>query len=222
MTVEHHRNPSPGPDSFGGPHKTLEALTTAPGRPGQAYVLESSCGETIYIPCSRSATRLLVTGKESDNAFAVVGSVGSQSAPIGFHFHREAHDVFLCLKGHVNVWANDQCRTLGQGDFASVPPGVVHQYQILGNYTEFVGLIVPGGWEEFFRFIGEPYNDGPLYPLTDDRNVFEVLIPKLKAAAEKFDMVPVPDHPGVEPQPWEVVDDGGTSSSTSLGDASTS
>jgi quercetin dioxygenase-like cupin family protein len=146
----------------------------------------------------------LVTGKESDNAFAVVGTAGSHSAPIGFHFHREAHDVFLCLKGQVNVWAGDtQCRTLSQGDFASVPPGVVHQYQILGPYTEFVGLIVPGGWEEFFRFIGEPYDtQGPLYPLTDDRNVFEVLIPKLKAAAEKFDMVPVPDHRGVEPQPW--------------------
>lgn len=33
---------------------------------------------------------------------------------------------------------------LGPGDFASVPPGVIHQYQILGHYTEFVGLIVPG------------------------------------------------------------------------------
>lgn len=40
---------------------------------------------------------------------------------------------------------------MGPDDFASVPPGVVHQYQILGHQTEFVGLIVPGGWEEFFR-----------------------------------------------------------------------
>ena len=62
-------------------------------------------------------------------------------------------------------------------------------------------MIVPGGWEEFFRFIGEPY-DGPLFPLSDDRNPFEVLIPKLKAAAEEFDMVPVPRHPIFDPQPW--------------------
>ena len=71
----------------------------------------------------------------------------------------------------------------------------------MGNYTEFLGLIVPGGWEEFFRFIGEPYT-GPLFPLSDDRNPFEVLIPKLKAAAQKFDMVPVPQHPSFQPQPW--------------------
>lgn len=180
----------------------LETARGAPGHPGQPYVLETLCGEVIYIPCSRSATRLLVTGKETDNAFAVVGTGGAAGDPIGFHFHRETHDVFLCLKGNVNVWAGDQCRTLGAGDLASVPPNTVHQYQILGDYTEFLGLIVPGGWEEFFRFIGEPY-DGPLFPLTDDRNVFEVLIPKLKAAADRFDMIPVRDHPQVSPQMWQ-------------------
>ncbi|KEF58625.1 uncharacterized protein A1O9_06551 [Exophiala aquamarina CBS 119918] len=180
----------------------IESTQTAPGEAGRPYILESLCGEIIYIPLSKSATRLLVTGKESDNAFAIVGTGGAQGDPIGFHYHREAHDVFLCLKGSVNVWAGDQCRTLGPGDLASVPPGTIHQYQILGDYTEFVGLVVPGGWEEFFRFIGEPYS-GPLFPLADERNIFEVLIPKLKAAADKFDMIPVRDHPAVQPQPWQ-------------------
>lgn len=80
--------------------------------------------------------------------------------------------------------------------------GTIHQYQILGEYTEFIGLIIPGGWEEFFRFIGEPY-DGPMWPLVDNRNPFEVLIPKLKAATEKFDMIPQPHHPSCEPQAWD-------------------
>lgn len=176
-------------------------LELPPGRPAQPYVLHSLCGEIIYIPCSRSATRLLVTGEESDNAFAVVGSGGAQSAPIGFHYHNDAHDVFLCIKGQVNVWAGDQARTMNPGDFASVPPKVIHQYQILGTHTEFLGLIVPGGWEEFFRFIGEPYA-GPMYPLSDDRNPFLVLLPKLKAAAAKFDMVPMPRYPQFDPQPY--------------------
>jgi quercetin dioxygenase-like cupin family protein len=182
--------------------QSIQKLELPPGRPSEPYILHSLCGEIIYIPCSRSATRLLVTGKESDDAFAVVGSGGSHSPPIGFHYHNDAHDVFLCIKGTVNVWAGDQARTMSPGDFASVPPKVVHQYQILGTHTEFLGLIVPGGWEEFFRFIGEPYA-GPLFPLSDDRNPFEVLIPKLKMAAEKFDMVPLPRHPQFEPQPWK-------------------
>lgn len=105
-----------------------------PSEPGKAYTLQSLCGEIIYIPCSKSAMRLLVTGKETENAFALVGTGGSESPPIGFHYHREAHDVFLCLAGSINVWAGDQCRTMNSGDFASVPPvsSIGQPFPILG------------------------------------------------------------------------------------------
>lgn len=180
---------------------TLQPQELPPYAPGKPYVISSQDGEIIYIPLSKSATRLLVTGKETEDAFAIVGSGGSAGDPIGFHYHREAHDVFLCIQGSINIWADDQCRTLGPGDFASVPPGTIHQYQILGDHSEMMGLIVPGGWEEFFRFIGEPYS-GPMWPMQDERNFFEVLLPKLKMAAEQFDMVPCPQHKAVEPQAW--------------------
>ncbi|KAL2847080.1 RmlC-like cupin domain-containing protein [Aspergillus pseudodeflectus] len=179
----------------------LQTSTTPPEEAGKAYALQSLCGEIYYIPFSKSAMRLLVTGKVSDGAIALVSTGGSGGDPIGFHYHREAHDVFLCLKGHVNVWVNDQARTMGPGDFTSVPPGVIHQYQILGNRSEFIGLIVPGGWEDFFRFLGEPYA-GVMWPATDDRNPFEVLIPRLKEAAERFDMVPQLHVQPFAPQPW--------------------
>ena len=93
-----------------------------PYTPGKAYTLKSFEGEIIYIPLSKSALRLLVTGKETEGAFALVGTGGSLTPPIGFHYHREAHDIFLCLKGNVNVWADNQCRTMSKGDLASVPP----------------------------------------------------------------------------------------------------
>ncbi|KAK5112338.1 hypothetical protein LTR62_004301 [Meristemomyces frigidus] len=181
----------------------LDLQQQPPGTPNTPYVISSQDGEIIYIPLSKSATRLLVTGKETENAFAIVSSGGSQSDPIGFHYHRETHDVFLCLAGQINVWAGNQCRTLSAGDFASVPPGTIHQYQILGAHSEMAGLIVPGGWEEFFRFIGEPYG-GPTWPLHDERRFHEVLLPRLKQAAEKFDMVPCPQTQSFEPQAWDL------------------
>lgn len=195
---------------------SIPHLTTPPGKTDLAYVLPCFTGELWTIPTSNSTMRLLVTGKETDNAFAVVGTGGTFDKPIGFHYHKEAHDVFLCLKGKINVWANDTARSLGPGDFASVPPGTIHQYQIDSLHSEFIGLIIPGGWEEFFRFIGEPYV-GPLFPTNDRRNPFEVLIPKLMAATEKFDMIPVREKAQFDPQPWDgseiklpgVCEDGG-------------
>lgn len=78
----------------------------------------------------------------------------------------------------------------------------MHQYQISAEHTEFIGLIMPGGWEDF-RFIGEPYQ-GPLFPDNDTRNPFEALVPKLIAATEKYDMVPVRNHPAVPLMPWKA------------------
>jgi len=95
-----------------------------PKPPGSSkpYVIPCYSGELWTIPTSNSTMRLLVTGKETNNSFAVVGTGGTFDKPIGFHYHREAHDVFLCLKGTLNVWAGDKARALGPGDFASVPP----------------------------------------------------------------------------------------------------
>lgn len=101
---------------------SLPRSSIPPYEAGKAYTLKALEGEVIYIPCSKSVLRLLVTGKETSNAFALVGTGGSHGAPIGFHYHREAHDVFLCLKGSCNVWTGEDCRTMQPGDFASVPP----------------------------------------------------------------------------------------------------
>ena len=101
---------------------SINRLSTPPGKAGEPYVLPCYNGELWTIPTSNSTMRLLVTGKETDNAFAVVGTGGTSDKPIGFHYHREAHDVFLCVKGRMNIWANDSARTLFPGDFASVPP----------------------------------------------------------------------------------------------------
>lgn len=213
---------------------SIPHIQTPPGRPGEPYVLPCFTGELWTIPTSNSTMRLLVTGNETANAFAVVGTGGTFDKPIGFHFHKEAHDVFLCLKGTINVWANDKARSLSAGDFASVPPvcslwcwicfvtevagiiadtpqGTIHQYQVAANHSEFIGLIIPGGWEEFFRFIGEPFpsssipstQTNTLFPHGDKRNPFEVLIPKLIAATEKFDMIPVREKAHFDPQPWD-------------------
>jgi hypothetical protein len=76
---------------------------------------------------------------------------------------------------------------------------------MLGHHAEMVSLIVPGEWEEFCRFIGEPY-DGAAWLTEDPRNFFENLLPKLKAAAEKFDMIPCPQHVACQPRDWNAKD----------------
>lgn len=82
------------------------------------------------------------------------------------HRHGEAHDVFYCERGAIQVWFDGESRILHPGDAASVPPGTLHAYALVRPHSRSVGPITPGGWERFFAFVGTPY-DGPAFPPED-------------------------------------------------------
>lgn len=72
---------------------------------------------------------------------------------------------------------------------------------MLGPHTELHGLITPGDWVDFFRHVSEPY-EGLLVPETDDRDLKSLLIPKVMAAKEKFDVVFQPHYQPPELSDW--------------------
>lgn len=165
--------------------RTSSALGPAKG----PYVLPVDEGETWAIIGSRSIMRFLATGENTNDAFAIAQTRGAPHKPIAPHWHRETHDVFLCTKGSVQVWAGNESRVLYPGDFGSISPGTRHSFNILQESSEFLGLIVPGSWIQFFKEVGEPY-DGPLYPALDNR---PYPIAKFRVAIEEKGIDIVPD-----------------------------
>lgn len=76
----------------------------------------------------------------------------------------------------------------------------------LGPHTESYGLVTPGGWIDFFRYISEEYN-GILLPEFDTRNLVQILIPKVMAAKGKYDVVFHPKHEGGATTEWDAEDE---------------
>lgn len=128
------------------------------------YVLEAGGGTSGVL--LGQTTRILVGGSQSNGALAVVAVLGPKDKPIPFHSHRGARDTFFVTRGQMQLWADGESRVLNPGDFAYIAPGTAHAYGFLGNYTETVGMITPGGWEEFFVFTSNPYH-GPAFPPVD-------------------------------------------------------
>jgi mannose-6-phosphate isomerase-like protein (cupin superfamily) len=86
------------------------------------YIIDQLEGERITIPGSKGAFRILASSKQTDGGIAVFQSGAVLSDAPGFHWHSEAHDVFLVTKGYLKLWNGDKCRIMGPGDFAYVPP----------------------------------------------------------------------------------------------------
>ncbi|MCW5719975.1 MAG: quercetin 2,3-dioxygenase family protein [Devosia sp.] len=131
-----------------------------PGRT-QPYVLKAGQGRSVLV--AGQLVRILAGVAETAAGYgAVVLESTIDKRPIPMHFHAKEHDTWLCTRGRLQIWANDSCRVLTEGDFAYVKPGDVHAYQCVAPRTEFFGIVAPGGWEGFFDDAGEPWTSSAL------------------------------------------------------------
>ncbi|KAK6208995.1 hypothetical protein LQW54_006743 [Pestalotiopsis sp. IQ-011] len=162
-------------------------LQSLPPQERTNYIIDQLEGERITLPGSKGAFRILASSKQTNGGIAVFTSGAVLSDAPGFHWHKEAHDVFLVTKGYLKLWNGDKCRIMGPGDFAYVPPTVIHNPELLGPHTETLGLVAPGDWIDFFRYVGEEYK-GLIIPETDNRDLKSLLIPKLMQAKDRFDV----------------------------------
>ncbi|KAJ5624011.1 cupin domain protein [Penicillium lagena] len=170
------------------------------------YAIPQYEGERITIPGSKGVFRILASAKQTGGLMAVFQSGAVLSDAPGFHYHNHAHDVFLVTKGYLKLWNGDKCRIMAPGDFAYIPPKVIHNPEMIGPHTETQGLITPGDWVDFFRYVSEPF-EGVLVPETDNRDLKALLIPKVMAAKEKFDVVFQPHYQAPEVGEWTKEDE---------------
>lgn len=130
-------------------------VTKLPGEP-VPYVIEAGSGRAHVL--LGEVARALVGAEESRGAMSVMALDGPLAErPIPLHYHDNEYEFFYVLRGAVQLWADDSSRVLAPGDFGYVPPGTLHAYQLRGNYSTFVGPVVPGGWDRFFDLTGEPF-----------------------------------------------------------------
>lgn len=87
-----------------------------------SYIIDQLEGERLTIPGSKGTFRILASSKQTNGGIAVFQSGAVLSDAPGFHWHDEAHDVFLVTKGYLKLWNGGKCRIMGPGDFAYVPP----------------------------------------------------------------------------------------------------
>ncbi|KAI9172761.1 FAD-dependent monooxygenase OpS4 [Paramyrothecium foliicola] len=177
-------------------------LLSLPPQERTNYIIDQLEGERITIPGSKGVFRILASSKQTNGGIAVFQSGAVLSDAPGFHWHDEAHDVFLVTKGFLKLYNGDKCRILGPGDFAYVPPKIIHNPVMTGPHTELLGLIAPGDWVDFFRYVSETH-EGVILPENDDRDLKSILIPKVMAAKDRFDVHFSRDYQAPDVAEWE-------------------
>lgn len=84
-----------------------------------------------------------------------------QLCPPGFspprHVHYAETEAFYMLDGTMTVFCADIEREVGPGDFALLPQGIPHGFQVPEtSAARFIHLTAPGQFDHFAREIGQP------------------------------------------------------------------
>ena len=129
--------------------------------------------------------RLLITGKETENAFAVIDMLIPPTGGPMPHAHANFHESFYVISGEIVVRTEEQTYVAKQGSFVSIPKGgAIHSFK---NETDanahILCIVVAAGLEEFFKEIGQPVAFGAFLPppVMDAETAA-----KLKTIAEKY------------------------------------
>ena len=89
---------------------SLSRTSSKPGS-GRAHVLLGEVG------------RALVGAEESDGAMSVMALDGpTADRPIPLHYHDNEYEFFYCLRGAVQLWADDESRVLHPATSATSRP----------------------------------------------------------------------------------------------------
>ena len=88
-------------------------LTELPGET-RAYRLDDGSGRAHLL--LGEVGRTLAGAEETGGAMSVMSLCGPAAGrPIPMHSHEREHDVFLCVRGRIQVWAGDESRILTPG-----------------------------------------------------------------------------------------------------------
>ncbi|HMH32204.1 MAG TPA: cupin domain-containing protein [Puia sp.] len=129
--------------------------------------------------------RLLITGKETGNEFAVIDMLIPPGGGPMPHAHAAFHESFYVIEGEIVVRTETQTYTAQKGAFVSVPKGgVIHSFRNESSaIAHILCMVVASGLDDFFKEIGQPAGYGEfLPPPVMDAAAAE----KLKAVAGKY------------------------------------
>ena len=102
--------------------------------------------------------RILITGKETDNAFSTMEFNIPPNGGPGPHSHADFYESFYVVEGEVEVKSEAGSYTAKKGSFVTIPKGgIVHDFKNkTAQNAVLLCTVIPAGLEDFFIEIGKP------------------------------------------------------------------
>ncbi|MCD9616007.1 cupin domain-containing protein [Chryseobacterium gleum] len=121
--------------------------------------------------------RIVISGEETDNRFAVIEMTVPPSGGPPPHSHPNTHETFYVLEGEVEFKTEKGKTVVSKGGFVEIPfGGAVHCFKNTSDsFAKLLCTVMPAGLEKIFEAIGKPVSEGEFLPvpeMTEERKNF--------------------------------------------------
>lgn len=127
-------------------------------------IVGPDAGETLSV--AGGTYRILVSGAQTNGAFAVIEMLVPPGGGPGPHAHAQIDESFFVVSGEIEVRSEYGTHTAVTGSFIHIPKGgVVHGFKNKSpENAHLLCTVVPAGLEAFFKEIGQPVISGEFLP----------------------------------------------------------
>jgi quercetin dioxygenase-like cupin family protein len=135
--------------------------------------------------------RILITGQETEGAFATIDMLIPPNGGPGPHAHPNFQESFFVIDGEIEVRSEASVYIAKKGAFVSIPKGgTVHCFKNKTDRTaHLLCMVVPSGLEEFFLAVGQPIAPGTFLAAQPMDGAF---LKKVQTLSEKYGQILFP------------------------------
>jgi quercetin dioxygenase-like cupin family protein len=94
--------------------------------------------------------------QETNGKFAIFEMSGMPGGEPPLHIHENEDEMFYVLEGRLQAVCGGEEMTLDPGDSMFLPRRVPHTFKIVSSFARALVYVTPGGFEGYFRDLGEP------------------------------------------------------------------
>lgn len=99
---------------------------------------------------------ILLTSADTGGEFSAWEAVQKPGMEPPLHVHHASDETFFVLEGEMRFMVNDHVLDASAGSVLFAPRGVPHAFKIKSRQARMITLCTPGGFEEWFRTLGNP------------------------------------------------------------------
>jgi quercetin dioxygenase-like cupin family protein len=111
-----------------------------------------SRGEGTHLDVLGETITLLVSGQQTNSAFAVLSGTSPPGGGTPLHKHHNEDEALYVLEGEYVIQCGDRTVRAGPGSFVFAPREVPHKLtNVSAGPSTHLGIISPAGFEGFFE-----------------------------------------------------------------------